>query len=151
MSEAFTYVGKSLPRFDGREKVTGAARYTADMVLPRMLHGWLLRSPYPHARIKRIDSSKAEAFPGVIAVLHHDNVLERIYPPGTRPAEQTRFSFSAFDVTNPPPGTLGHSGKYQAVREQVLFSVFVRLKGYQNSFCLNLQAKLPVRFHLGLL
>ena len=121
MSEAFTYVGKSLPRLDGREKVTGAAHYTADLVLPRMLHGWLLRSPYPHARIKRIDSSKAEAFPGVMAVLHHDNVLERVYPPETRPAEQTRFSFSAFDVTNPPPGTLGHSGKYQAVREQVLF------------------------------
>ncbi|MBI2855920.1 MAG: hypothetical protein HYX93_03635, partial [Chloroflexi bacterium] len=55
-------------RHDGIEKVTGAARYGADITLPGMLHGKILRSPYAHARIRSIDTSKAEALPGVKAV-----------------------------------------------------------------------------------
>jgi CO/xanthine dehydrogenase Mo-binding subunit len=54
---------------DGPDKVTGAARYTFDVTLPAMLHAKVLRSPYPHARIVAIDTSKAEALPGVIAVV----------------------------------------------------------------------------------
>ncbi|HEY2988058.1 MAG TPA: xanthine dehydrogenase family protein molybdopterin-binding subunit [Candidatus Binatia bacterium] len=63
------YVGQSIARVDGVEKVTGKAKFTGDLVVPGMLHGKILRSPYPHARIKGIDTSKAEALPGVAAVL----------------------------------------------------------------------------------
>src|ERR671934_807076 len=55
-------------RHDGWDKVTGAAKYGADIQLPGMLHGMILRSPHAHARIRSIDTSKAEALPGVRAV-----------------------------------------------------------------------------------
>ena len=54
---------------DGRDKVTGAARYTFDVTLPGMVHAKVLRSPHPHARIVAIDASRAEALPGVVAVV----------------------------------------------------------------------------------
>ena len=63
------YVGHSVARVDGIEKVTGKAKFLGDLVVPGMLHGKILRSPYPHARILSIDASKAEALPGVAAVL----------------------------------------------------------------------------------
>jgi 4-hydroxybenzoyl-CoA reductase alpha subunit len=62
-------IGHPRRRVDGRAKVTGQTRFADDIVLPRMLHGKLLRSPHPHARIVRIDTSKAEAWPGVHLVL----------------------------------------------------------------------------------
>ena len=55
-------------RHDGVDKVTGAARYGADIQLPGMLHGMILRSPHAHARIRSIDTRKAAALPGVRAV-----------------------------------------------------------------------------------
>jgi CO/xanthine dehydrogenase Mo-binding subunit len=54
---------------DGPDKVTGAARFTFDVALPGMLHAKVLRSPHPHARIAAIDTSKAQALPGVVAVV----------------------------------------------------------------------------------
>jgi xanthine dehydrogenase YagR molybdenum-binding subunit len=57
-----------LPRVDGREKVTGAARYTVDVALPGMLHGAILRSPHAHAVVKKIDITAAKRMPGVKAV-----------------------------------------------------------------------------------
>jgi CO/xanthine dehydrogenase Mo-binding subunit len=63
------FVGQNVPRIDGIEKVTGKARYTGDLVIPGMLHGKILRSPLPQARIAHIDTSLAEALPGVAAVL----------------------------------------------------------------------------------
>jgi CO/xanthine dehydrogenase Mo-binding subunit len=63
------YVGQSIARVDGVEKVTGKAKFTGDLVIPGMLHGKILRSPYAHARIKSIDAARAEALPGVAAVL----------------------------------------------------------------------------------
>lgn len=62
-------VGKPVPRVDAKSKATGGAKYTTDIVLPRMLHGKILRSPYPHARIVNINTSKAEKLPGVEAVI----------------------------------------------------------------------------------
>ncbi len=62
-------VGQRIPRVDGPEKVTGRARYTFDLQVPGMLHGAVLRCPFPHARLKRIDTRKAEAHAGVRAVL----------------------------------------------------------------------------------
>ncbi len=69
MSQNHRYVGRSLPRLDGPAKVTGRARYAGDLSLPGMLHGKLLRSPVPHARIVNIDVSRAAALPGVKAVI----------------------------------------------------------------------------------
>ncbi len=68
-------IGKREKRLDARLKVTGAARYTADVQLPGMLYGRLLRSPHPHARIRSIDTSAAERFPGVRAVHVLDTVV----------------------------------------------------------------------------
>ena len=61
-------VGKRPVRHDGIEKVTGQAQYGADISLPGMLYGKVLRSPHPHARIVSIDTSRAEAHPDVRAV-----------------------------------------------------------------------------------
>jgi CO/xanthine dehydrogenase Mo-binding subunit len=62
-------VGLSIPRADGAEKVTGKVEYVADLQPKGLLHAKLLRSPHAHARIKRIDVSRAKALPGVRAVL----------------------------------------------------------------------------------
>ncbi|MDP6483667.1 MAG: molybdopterin-dependent oxidoreductase [Nitrospinota bacterium] len=62
-------VGKSFPRLDAVAKATGSAAYTADLKLPRMLHGKILRSPLPHARILNVDLEGARRLPGVKAVV----------------------------------------------------------------------------------
>ncbi len=62
-------VGKSVPRIDARQKVTGEAVYVFDLRFPGMLAGKMLRSPHAHARIVKIDTSKAEKLPGVRAVV----------------------------------------------------------------------------------
>ena len=68
-------IGKSFRRLDYQTKVTGRAQYLADMSMPGMLHGKILRSPYPHARIIRIDTAKAAKVPGVMAVVTRDDIL----------------------------------------------------------------------------
>jgi xanthine dehydrogenase YagR molybdenum-binding subunit len=62
-------VGKALPRVDAYERVSGAAEYTYDVLLPGMLHAAILRSPHAHAMVKAIDTGAAEKMPGVAAVL----------------------------------------------------------------------------------
>src|SRR5215470_8981176 len=62
-------IGKSRRRVDARAKVTGQTRFADDLVLPRMAHAKLLRSPVPHARVVRIDAARALATPGVYLVL----------------------------------------------------------------------------------
>ncbi len=66
---AHRIVGQPIGRLDGTDKVSGAARYSADVTLPGLVWGKALRSPLPHARILRIDTSRARALPGVLAVL----------------------------------------------------------------------------------
>jgi xanthine dehydrogenase molybdenum-binding subunit len=68
-NQEYKVVGKRPIRHDGAEKVTGQARYGADITLPGMLYGKILRSPHPHARIKSIDTRHAEELPGVHAVI----------------------------------------------------------------------------------
>jgi xanthine dehydrogenase YagR molybdenum-binding subunit len=67
-NDKLRYIGKPVPRINGRAKVTGRATYTVDVKLPGMLHGRMLRSPYPHARVLSIDTKAAERRPGVRAV-----------------------------------------------------------------------------------
>jgi 4-hydroxybenzoyl-CoA reductase alpha subunit len=80
----FHTVGHSLPRVDAEAKVTGRAKYTADYYFKNMLYGKILHSPFPHGRIKKIDTRKAEALPGVKLVLTGRDVPDITY--GVSPA-----------------------------------------------------------------
>ena len=63
------WIGARTIRPDGADKVTGRAQYSADYTMPGMIWGKILRSPHAHARIRSIDTSKAEALPGVKAIV----------------------------------------------------------------------------------
>ena len=67
-------IGQNILRVDGQEKVSGRAVYTGDIRLPGMAYGKILRSPLPHAKIRRIDSRAAASVPGVLAVLTRENL-----------------------------------------------------------------------------
>jgi xanthine dehydrogenase YagR molybdenum-binding subunit len=68
-----TIVGASVPRVDGLDRAAGRATYTCDVRLPGMWHAAILRSPHAHARIRKLDTRKAERAPGVHAILSHRN------------------------------------------------------------------------------
>ncbi|MBI4318576.1 MAG: molybdopterin-dependent oxidoreductase, partial [Chloroflexi bacterium] len=89
----YSVIGKPVPKIDGRDKVTGRARYTGDLKFPGMLVGKILRSPHAHARILRIDTSKAEQLPGVKAVITAKDVPSTFY--GISPA---RFDETIFCI-----------------------------------------------------
>src|SRR5689334_8762767 len=67
-------IGIAVPRRDAIAKVTGAARFTVDVDVPGLAHARILRSPYPHARIRSVDASAARAHPGVIAVVSAEDL-----------------------------------------------------------------------------
>src|SRR5271166_3622462 len=67
--QSYQVLGKRPVRHDGADKVTGKAVYAADVQLPNMAHGKIVRSPHAHARIKSIDASEAVKIPGVFAVV----------------------------------------------------------------------------------
>ena len=81
-------VGSNPVKHDGLDKVTGRARFGADFALPGMLYGRVLRSPHPHALIKSIDTTAAEAMPGVKAVITRDDFPD--IPPGSPAGDMTR-------------------------------------------------------------
>ena len=76
MAEGFRTIGKATPKRDGAEKVTGRTQFLHDVTLPRMTHGAILRTRLPHARIRRIDTARARALPGVVAVITADEVVQ---------------------------------------------------------------------------
>ena len=63
-----TFIGKSVKRVEDQRFLTGKDRYTDDIVLPGMTYAYILRSPYAHAKIVSIDTSKAEAMDGVVKI-----------------------------------------------------------------------------------
>jgi CO/xanthine dehydrogenase Mo-binding subunit len=77
-----TTVGQKVPRVDGLQRIRGEARYTADIQLPGMLHTAVLRSPYAHARVARIDLEPARTSPGVRAVLGPGELEVLVDEPG---------------------------------------------------------------------
>src|SRR5271169_1168219 len=79
-------IGRSVPRLEGREKVTGRAEYTHLMRLPGMLHGKIFRSTVAHGRIKSIDTAAAKKMPGVFRVITSDDVRKVIPDPYYGPA-----------------------------------------------------------------
>lgn len=74
MKQELSVVGKRLPQPDAIAKATGAAKYAGDIKLPGMLIAKVVRSPYPHAKIKKIDTSKAEKLPGVEAIITFEDI-----------------------------------------------------------------------------
>ncbi|HEY3910117.1 MAG TPA: xanthine dehydrogenase family protein molybdopterin-binding subunit [Stellaceae bacterium] len=74
------YVGRALLRREDRRLLTGQGQFIADLVLPRMLHAVLVRSPVAHARIRRVDLSPAVAMPGVAAALNGADLLQLLPP-----------------------------------------------------------------------
>ena len=80
----YDIIGTRPIRHDGEDKVTGRAQYGGDTHFPDLLHGFVLRSPHAHARILSVDTSKAEALPGVKAVVTGKDLDARI---GAKPAE----------------------------------------------------------------
>lgn len=73
-TEKFHVVNQSVPRIDGVDKVTGNAHYAADVKFPNMAYGGCLRSGRAHAKVVRMDTSKAKAIPGVLAVVTADDM-----------------------------------------------------------------------------
>src|SRR3972149_961482 len=80
-----SYVGKSRPLLEGREKVVGATRFGTDQWLPRTPHARLVPSPYAHARITRLDTAAAAACPGVVRVFTAQDLPEMVPAARHRP------------------------------------------------------------------
>ena len=82
LKEDLLYVGKTIPRVDGREKVTGRSVYGVDFSLPHMLFGKFKRSDVPHAEILAIDTSKASKVSGVRAILTGKDLPDTLFGAG---------------------------------------------------------------------
>ncbi|HET9947672.1 MAG TPA: xanthine dehydrogenase family protein molybdopterin-binding subunit [Longimicrobiales bacterium] len=95
--EPLRVVGRDTPRIDAYERVTGRATYTRDVKLDGMLYARVLRSPHAHARIRAIDTSRAEALPGVRAVVTHETT-RLVYGSGSI-AGGRQYSDAAKDIT----------------------------------------------------
>ncbi len=105
----YNVVGKNVRRLDALEKVMGRATFTTDLYLPGMLYAKVLRSPYAHARITRIDTARAERLPGVKAVICY------------RDCPRVKFNTSATMTFTVPP--------LKPVLDQYIFDSVVRYAG----------------------
>ncbi|MEL7565992.1 MAG: molybdopterin cofactor-binding domain-containing protein [Dehalobacterium sp.] len=79
MSRQLRVVGQNIPRVDALGKVTGKTKYTVDLRLPGMLYGEILRCPYPHARVVRLNIDRAKTMPGVKAVVTPEDAPQVVY------------------------------------------------------------------------
>ncbi len=86
---AFSSAGTNAHRVDGIEKVTGRAAYTGDIQLPGLAYAKILRSPVPHARVTKVDASKAKELPGVVATLTRDDITDFNYKYGATYKDQS--------------------------------------------------------------
>ena len=73
LEREFTIIGRDISRLEGSDKATGRAKYSGDIKLPGMLYAKILRSPHAHAKIKRLDTSRAEKLAGVRAIISKNN------------------------------------------------------------------------------
>jgi CO/xanthine dehydrogenase Mo-binding subunit len=102
---SFSVIGKGTPKRDGAEKVTGHTQFLHDLTLPRLAHGAILRTRHPHARVLRIDTSAAEALPGVLTVVTADR------------AEQHPFGFAKDHLAL--KGGAADGGKVRCIRDEI--------------------------------
>ena len=109
MAQGLSYVGKRMTRPDSFSKVTGTALYGADMTLPGMLIGRILRSPHAHAKIVRIDTKKAKGLPGVAAVITHEDCPKLGF---TRSAMAEGFPTVAYEGENQDQFILSDKARY---------------------------------------
>ncbi len=91
-------VGRATPRVDGRERVSGTAQYTYDVMPAGMLIGRCLRSPHPHARVRGLDASRAATLPGVRGVFHRFNAGELLGTSDARPLFTEEVCFAGQEV-----------------------------------------------------
>jgi len=98
--QGYRVIGQPIPKRDGLDKVTGRTEYLHDIRLPGMAFGKILRARYPHARIRRIDTARAQSLPGVLAVITADSV------------EQHRFGFARDQLAL-------KGGKVRSIRDEV--------------------------------
>jgi CO/xanthine dehydrogenase Mo-binding subunit len=105
MADDFRVIGKATPKRDGAEKVTGRTQFLHDLLVPRMAHGAILRTRFPHARLRRIDTTRAQALRGVVAVITAETV------------EQHPFGF-AKDHLALKGGRAG-GGKVRCIRDEI--------------------------------
>src|SRR4051812_25390148 len=80
MTGSGQYLGASIRRKEDYRYLTGRGRYVADITLPHMLHAALVRSPFAHARVTRIDTSAAQALPGGVAVVTASDLEGSVRP-----------------------------------------------------------------------
>jgi hypothetical protein len=99
----FSIIGTKIPRVQGMGVVTGLGQYTEHMNFPGMLYTRTLRSPHPHAKIVSIDTTEAEKFPGVHAVLHRGNLpdMYKDVAIGSGPPARGLFDQELFEVGAP--------------------------------------------------
>src|SRR5437867_13138535 len=100
MTRSFDVIGTTVPKRDGAERVTGRTRYLHDLALPRLAHGKIVRARHPHARLVRVDTRRAAALPGVLAVLTAEDV------------QQDRFGFARDQ-------TALKAGKVRCIRDEI--------------------------------
>jgi len=102
-SAQFQVIGRRIPRVQGLGVVTSLGQYTENMRMPGMLHTRTLRSPHPHAKVKNVDTRKAEALPGVVAILHRGNLPPeyRDVKLGSGPPDRYLFNEEVFEVGSP--------------------------------------------------
>jgi CO/xanthine dehydrogenase Mo-binding subunit len=115
-TQEFKYIGQRTIRPDGFDKVTGRANYGADLNLPGMIWGKMLRSPHAQARIKKIDTSKAEALAGVMAIATYDDFPN--LSPGTQ--DQAQNLMARDKVLYDGHAILGIAATSEAIAEQAL-------------------------------
>jgi xanthine dehydrogenase YagR molybdenum-binding subunit len=118
VNEDLKIVGKRIRRTDALAKVTGTALYTSDIQLPGMLYGRMLRSDFPHAKIKSIDTSAAEKYPGVFAVHVFDNMIE-----GANPKDDEQHDYPEVKYAGQP--ILGLAAVSRDIAEEALARVKV--------------------------
>src|SRR6478735_12461056 len=118
------YVGRSLLRREDRRLLTGQGQFIADLVLPRMLHAVLLRSPLAHARIRNVDLSRTRAAPGVAMALNGADLLQMLPPvPGGQISLPRKWtSVIQHKFLNPQQPLLAHD-KVRHVGEAVAIIV----------------------------
>jgi CO/xanthine dehydrogenase Mo-binding subunit len=99
----FGVIGKPVPRVQGLGIVTGLGQYVEHMTLPNMLYTRTLRSPHPHARVRAVDTSKAEQVSGVVAILHRGNLPAEYKDTklGAGPPDRGLFDEEVFEVGAP--------------------------------------------------
>src|SRR3954447_15934740 len=114
------YVGKDLPRIEDAALLTGRVDFTDNLAFAGMLHGAVLRSPHPHARIRGIDTSRAEALPGVAGVITGADALAWSEPLPGMPAGWAGHCLATEKVTFAAKPVAGAAAASRYVAEDAL-------------------------------